>query len=124
MALKKQKKYKNGTSSEYHNIASIVLTPIVAKERVVTNTPTDEERNNNPFARTEFYEREIEKYSMAIKIRSYVSEQVRRENPEAFLESFVRYKEVNKEGFSTNELFAQAYAMIKEEDEFKDAEDA
>ena len=77
MALKKKKEYKNGTSAEYHNIASILITPTVTKEKVVTKAVTDEERSKDPFARTEFVEKAVEKYTMAVKMRSYVSEKIR-----------------------------------------------
>lgn len=124
MALKKKREYKNGTSAEYHNIASILITPIVVKEKVVTKAVTDEERKNNPFARTEFVENSVEKYTMTVKVRSYVSEKIRREDPNACLETFVRYKEINKEDFTTTDLFAQAYSLIKEDQVFIGAQDA
>lgn len=124
MALKKKKVYKNGTSAEYHNIASILITPTITKEKVVTKAVTDEERSKDPFARTEFVEKTVEKYTMAVKMRSYVSEKIRREDPNACLETFIRYKEINKEDFSTTDLFAQAYSLIKEDQAFIDAQDA
>jgi hypothetical protein len=124
MALKKKKEYKNGTAAEYHNIASILITPITVKERVITRQVTEEERKENPKARTEFEEREVEKYALTIKARSYVSEQVRRKDPNAFLETFLKCKDINKENFTSADLFAQAYTLIKEDSEFADAEDA
>lgn len=123
MALKKKKEYKNGTSAEYHNIASILITPTVVKEKVVTKAVTDEEKKKDPLARTEFIENPVEKYTMTVKMRSYVSEKIRREDSTACLETFVRYKEINKEDFTTADLFAQAYSLIKEDAEFSGAED-
>ena len=122
MALKKKKEYKNGTSAEYHNIASISITPITVKERIITKQVTEDERAENPKARTEFEEREVEKYSLTIKVRSYVSEKIRRKDPNAFLETFLKHKDINKENFTSTDLFTQAYALIKEDSEFADAE--
>lgn len=124
MALKKKKEYKNGTSTEYHNISSITIIPTTVKEKVVTKEATDEEKKKNPLARTEFTEKSVEKYTMTVKVRSYVSEKIRREDPNAFLETFARYKDIDKKDFSSTDLFAQAYALIKEDSEFTDATDA
>lgn len=122
MALKKKKEYKNGTSTEYHNISSITIIPTTVKEKVVTKEATDEEKKKNPLARTEFTETSVEKYTMTVKVRSYVSEKIRREDPNAFLETFSRYKDIDKTDFSSTDLFAQAYALIKEDSEFAEAE--
>lgn len=122
MALKKKKEYKNGTSTEYHNISSITIVPITVKEKVVTKEVTDEEKKKNPLARTEFTETSVEKYTMTVKVRSYVSEKIRREDPNAFLETFSRHKDIDKTDFSSTNLFAQAYALIKEDSEFEEAE--
>ena len=124
MALKMKKEYKNGTSAEYHNIASSLITPTVAKEKVVTKAVTDEEKKKDPLARTEFIENSVEKYVMTVKVRSYVSEKIRREDPNACLETFARYKEIDKKDFTTTNLFEQAYSLIKEDQVFADAQDA
>lgn len=125
MALKKQKKYKNGTSAEYHNIGSIELIPYSVVHEVVTQAPNEEERKNSPHPLMNYeMENSVEEgYQMVVNVRSYVSESIRRQDASQYLSNSKKYKKISKKDFNSKDIFKQAYALVKESEEFSDAED-
>ena len=123
MALKKKKRLDNGTEVSYHKIRTIEIRPYEKEETVITKDVTEAERRANPSARP-IYETRLESgYEMLVVVDSYADQETRKKGVAFAIESTRKSQVFPKENFDSANIFQQAYALVKSETDFFDAED-
>lgn len=123
MALKKKIEYQNGTSAEYHNISSISIYPFdLIQEAVIEQYEGYPEQTH--ILEELLPQLPLERYKLIIKVNSYVNESIRRQHPEAHLESYTFDHDINRIDLKDVDVYVYVYNFLKTQEKFKDAENA
>ena len=113
MALLKNIKYSNGTETNYHKISEVKVVP---KTVTLMPDPLSVEKG-------ETTAEVIKTYILTIVVRSYVSQDIR-ENGDFYYISVKSFtEETTFENVETIPIITLAYTLLKNTEDFKDAED-
>lgn len=121
MALKKKKKYKNGTSAEYHRIERIIVEPYT-EVILEANEPIPGRKKDEVDDRP-LQQKTSKGYKISAILASYTSEEVRRQDSSLLLGETIIVKKVEEKDFNSSNLFPQIYDYIKHTEDFNDAKD-